>query len=368
MRLVMYDGVPDGGDKKYWLGIKLVPAFRNRQYTLAEKAGGPRALWEADNIALRELGLTDKEVSEAVVLRASIDLNEEVEKLSVWGISIMTDEDEGFPQLLLDAPWHPKAFFMKGTLPACDASIAIVGSRHATLQGKAFAMELASALAAAGVLVVSGGARGIDTAAHTGALEAGGLTAAVLGCGLDLVYPPENRNLFAQIEERAALISEYPLGTQPFPRNFPARNRIVAGMCNGVVVVEAALKSGALITADFALDYGRDVFAAPGYSKSPMSKGANALIKQGAHLIESAQDVIDVLSLTGITMDRGEPLERLSGPEKNFLIQLGWEPLRIDEVTRNIPVDNATASVLLLTLEISGFIRRDIDGCYLRIK
>jgi DNA processing protein len=364
----MHGGAPDGGDKKYWLGIKLVPAFRNRQYILAKKAGGPRALWDCDHMALSALGLADKDVAETVVLRAAIDLDAELEKLRALGIAVMTDEDEGFPRLLLDAPWHPKAFFIKGTLPACDASIAIVGSRHATLQGKAFAMELASALAAAGVLVVSGGARGIDTAAHTGALEAGGLTAAVLGCGLDLVYPPENRNLFARIGERAALISEYPLGTEPFPRNFPARNRIVAGMCNGVVVVEAGLKSGALITADFALEYGRDVFAAPGYSKSPMSKGTNALIKQGAHLIESAQDVLDVLSLTGITLDRGEPLERLSGPEKDFLTQLGWEPKRFDEVTRGIPVDNATASVLLLTLEISGFIRRDIDGCYLRIK
>ncbi|MDI6816128.1 MAG: DNA-processing protein DprA [Actinomycetota bacterium] len=368
MRFERHDGVPGGGDKKYWLGIKLVPAFRNRQYVLAEKAGGPRALWESDHAALSELGLTDKDVAETAALRAAIDLEEELEKLRVRGISVITDEDADFPQLLLDAPWHPKAFFIKGTLPECAASIAIVGSRHATLQGKAFAMELASALAASGVLIVSGGARGIDTAAHTGALEAGGLTAAVLGCGLDLAYPPENRNLFAQIEERAALISEYPLGTQPFPRNFPARNRIVAGMCNGVVVVEAALKSGALITADFALEYGRDVFAAPGYSKSPMSKGANALIKQGAHLIESAQDVIDVLSLTGITLDQGEPLETLSGPEKDFLIQLGWEPKRFDEVTCNIPVDKATASVLLLTLEISGFVKRDIDGCYLRIK
>ena len=368
MFLKMDGDAPDGGDKKYWLGIKLVPAFRNRQYLLAEKAGGSRLLWESDAISLSGLGLNENEVAETLVLRAEIDLDYEVEKISALGISIITDEDPCYPRLLLDAPWHPKAFFVKGTLPACDASVAIVGSRHATLQGKAFALELASALAAAGVLVVSGGARGIDTAAHTGALEAGGLTAAVLGCGLDLVYPPENRNLFSQIEERAALISEYPLGTQPFPRHFPARNRIVAGMCNGVVVVEAALKSGALITADFALEFGRDVFAAPGYSKSPMSKGANALIKQGAHLIESAQDVLDVLSLTGIALDHGETLDRLSEPEKDFLTQFGWEPKRFDEITRDIPIDAATASVLLLTLEISGFVRRDIDGCYLRVK
>lgn len=355
-------------EKECWLGIKLVPAFRNRQYVLAARVGGPRALWHAPESLLIEAGLTEDEAGAAVAFRRTLDIARLYARLGSHGISMVTAAEPHYPRLLREAPWYPEAYFIKGELPSHTVAVAIVGARRASLQGKAFAAELAAALTAAGVLVVSGGARGIDTAAHNGALEAGGVTVAVLGCGLDIAYPPENRPLFARIAERGALISEYPPGTQPFPRNFPARNRIVAGMCSGVVVVEAGSKSGALITADFALECGRDVFAVPGNNNNPLSKGGNSLIKQGAYLIESAGDILEALSLTEPSCACDDALDGLSELERDFIERLGWEPKRFDEILRDATVDMSAASTLLVSLEITGHVRRDMDGCYLRVR
>ncbi|HZD60748.1 MAG TPA: DNA-processing protein DprA, partial [Anaerolineae bacterium] len=184
--------------RKYWLGIMMTPAFRNRLYLLVDNAGGPDKLWNADRSTLMELGLSEGVALKAVSVRSSLDLERSYEKLLRAGIEIVTDEDGAYPELLRQAPGHPKAMFVRGKLENYSSAIAIVGARRATTSGKAIASELASDLARAGVTVVSGAARGIDTASHWGALEAGGMTLGVLGCGLDVVYPPENRRLYKE--------------------------------------------------------------------------------------------------------------------------------------------------------------------------
>jgi DNA processing protein len=352
-------------NKIYWLGLKMVPGLRSRIYMLTERAGGPRQLWEADKSDLVELGIDEGAACDIVARKSSININEAYSELVKSGIGIMTTEDDEYPQLLREAPNHPKALFLKGDLIEAKAAVAIVGARRATAQGKAMAGELASELAASGVAIVSGAARGIDTAAHWGAIDASGITHAILGCGLDKVYPPENRRLFQEISAHGALLSEYPPGTPPLSYHFPARNRIVAGMCQAVVVVEAGLKSGALITADFALDYGREVFAAPGFSKSDTSRGANKLIKQGAYLIESAEDVLSIL---GIEQSLRPNNENLTPVEKDFLEGLGWEAKRFDEIIVAVDGSISAVSTLLLSLEIAGFIKKDISGSYIRVK
>ncbi|PIU26903.1 MAG: DNA-protecting protein DprA [Candidatus Aquicultor secundus] len=352
-------------NKKYWLGVKMIPGLRNRIYVLADRAGGPQHLWEAGKDDLIDLGLDKQTAGEVIAERKMLDLDRRYADLTSNGIDIITTEDNEYPRLLKEAPYHPKALFVKGRLADIRTAVAIVGARRATARGKAMAEELASEIAAGGVAIVSGAARGIDTSGHRGALDAGGTTYAVLGCGLDMVYPPENKNLFKKIIENGALISEYPPGTPPLSHHFPVRNRIVAGMCQAVVVVEAGLKSGALITADFALDYGRDVLAVPGFSKSDVSRGANRLIKQGAYLVESAEDVLSLLGVEHVLRPQTDALNQI---EKDFLEIMGWEAQRLDDLTAATGASIASVSALLLTLEISGFIKRDISGSYIRLK
>lgn len=361
----MNNGNHHSSDKKYWLGLKMVPALQSRIYILVESAGGPRRLWEAGTDDLVELGFDVLAAGEIVAHKDSINIDKAYSDLLNDGIHIVTFEDDEYPRLLREANNHPKALFVKGRIADIQTAVAIVGARRSTAQGKVMAGELASEIAASGVSIVSGAARGIDTAAHLGAISVGGATYAVLGCGLDMVYPPENKKLYKDIIAHGALISEYPPKTPPLSFHFPARNRIVAGMCQAVVVVEAGLKSGALITADFALDYGRDVFAVPGFSKSEVSRGANKLIKQGAYLVESAEDV---LSLLGVDHTLRPVSDNLSATEKDFLEIIGWESKRFDEILRDTGASVSAISALLLTLEISGFLKKDISGSYIRIR
>lgn len=343
----------------------MIPYLQNRLYRLTDVIGGPRNLWEAKEKDLIELGLSAGVVSKIISCRKTIDLDFEFNAFSESGIDIITREDTAYPELLRQAQGHPKALFVSGNLKSYDLAIAVVGSRRSTSYGKALASELAFEMARAGIAIVSGGARGIDTAAHLGAIEAGGPTFAVLGCGVDIVYPPENKNLYKNIISCGALISEYAAGTIPYPSNFPARNRIVAGMCQGVVVVEAAEKSGALITADFALDYGRDVFAVPGFTKSKTSRGANGLIKQGAYLVESANDIFEILGIE--TRNRTIAYD-LTGEEKTLLDIIGWEPKHIDDILKITGKSTSSISASLISLEIMGLVKKDISGGYLRLR
>ena len=273
--------------------------------------------------------------------------------------------DERYPALLGVIP-SPPAVQVRGSLESSDAlAIAIVGSRHPTPYGVEVAEALAADLAARGVTIVSGLARGIDTAAHRGALSGGGRTLAVLGNGIDIVYPPENRDLTRAIERQGAVISQFPRGTAPHAYNFPARNRTIAGLALGVVVVEASERSGALITAALAADLGRDVFAIPGRVTSEVSRGPHGLLRDGAILVRDWADVVQELpepwrrAVRAPAIGSGETGRTVTGTEAVVLAALkSDEPLHIEELTALVALTPGRLASALVTLELEGRARQ----------
>jgi DNA processing protein len=249
---------------------------------------------------------------------------------------------------------------VKGELkPEDEWAVAVVGTRRASAYGREAARRLAGDLAANGVTVVSGLAWGIDSHAHRAALEAGGRTIAVLGHGLDQVYPPQNRKLAAEIVERGALVTEYGLGTRPEASNFPARNRIISGMSLGTLVVEAGTSSGALITADFAAEQGRDVFAVPGNIFARGATGTNRLIQQGAKLVLSVEDVLEELNLTMVSAFReAQEVVPANETESLLLEHLSEEPIHVDELGREVGLPISTVSSTLALMELKGLVRQ----------
>lgn len=288
------------------------------------------------------------------------------------GARLLLLGDDEYPEPLKAVPAPPPFLFARGELRREDAlALAIVGSRHATAYGLAAAERLAANLAVRGVTIVSGFARGIDTAAHRGALAAGGRTIAVLGCGVDVTYPPENRKLVERVLERGALISQFPMGTPALPGHFPLRNRTIAGLALGAIVVEAAERSGALITAGHAGELGREVFAVPGPVTSETSRGANRLIQDGAKLVQGWEDVVAELSLVWrhcLTEGTGAetPGPAPEGEESRVLALLGGEPIHIDHVIDRSGVPCGRTAALLLSLELKGWVRQLPGQHYVR--
>ncbi|MDP3013542.1 MAG: DNA-processing protein DprA, partial [Candidatus Subteraquimicrobiales bacterium] len=285
--------------KKFWLGLKLIPELNKNQNRLLSYFKTPENIWKASFKDLIDSGIISLAAAQKIVeKRVETNLEKELDKLNFYRVSLLTINDPDYPSLLREISSPPAVLFTQGrTLSDFGPSVAIVGSRRASLYGKNFAYELARDLSESGVTIVSGLARGIDTASHNGALLGKGSTIGVTGCGLNIVYPPENKKLYEEIEKKGVLISDFPFGTPPLKQNFPSRNRIISGLSLGVIIVEASERSGALITADFALEQGRDVMAVPGNVKSNLSKGVHKLLKQGAFLIENADDVFDVFNL-----------------------------------------------------------------------
>jgi DNA processing protein len=274
--------------------------------------------------------------------------------------------DEEFPRHLSVVPTAPSCLFVRGAfLPADALAVAVVGSRRATPYGVDVAERLARDLAARGVTIVSGLARGVDSAAHRGALAAGGRTIAVLGSGVDVIYPPENRRLATAIEEAGAVVSELPPGTPPLPHHFPARNRIIAGLALGVVVVEAAERSGSLTTAGWAAELSREVMAVPGRVTSAESRGANRLIRDGAALVTSWEDVVGELpapwrACVAAPMMATAPAETdVNDPERGRLLAvIGEECIGMDDVIERTGIPSGRVAALLLDLELAGRIRQ----------
>ena len=257
----------------------------------------------------------------------------------------------------------------EGILIIPPGSIGIVGSREASGYGLKAADAFAADLAAAGVVIVSGGARGIDTAAHRGALAAGGITVAVLGCGIDIAYPAANKNLFAQICERGALVTEYPPGTPPAAYNFPARNRIINGMTHGILVAEAAKKSGAMITAEYALEEGHEVYCVPGSIFLPTSIGCHSLIKSGAQLVDRPEDILESLKLASFPQQpalfgSGNGEDELDDNAKAVLKILSFEPLSLEEILEKSGLGLAEAGMGLLDLEMRGKVAQTAARSY----
>lgn len=346
-----------------WIDLSLVPGLGSQNF---------RALLSAFGLPHRILEATRAQLVHAVPdsLAARIlerDRGPEIEKALLWagqpGHAVITLADSEYPKQLLELPDPPTLLYVTGNAKLLGArALAVVGSRNATPQGLATARSFARAFSDAGFAIVSGLALGIDAAAHRGGLEGGGSTIAVLGTGADVIYPRRNEPLAAEIAARGAMVSEFALGTAPVAGNFPRRNRLISGLARGCLVIEAALSSGSLITAKLAAEQGREVFAIPGSIHSPLSKGCHALIKQGAKLVESAQDVLDELGAFGVS---AAPIA-CAAEEHPLLAHMGFDPCDIDALVARSGLTPEAVSVMLLQLELEGKVASLPGGLYQR--
>lgn len=356
-------------DTAYWLGFHLVPGIgATRLARLIDSFGSLEAAWYASQPALRASGLNERAAATLVKTRSELSLDAELARVERAGVTILTMADDAYPRLLREIPSPPPVLYVRGELtPADDGGVGIVGTRRASAYGREMALRLADGLARAGVTVVSGLARGIDGVAHGAALEAGGRTIAVLGCGLDTIYPPEHHKLAERIVAQGALVSEFPLGTRPDAANFPVRNRLISGLSLGVVVVEAPARSGALITANFAADQGRTVFAVPGSALAPTSSGTIQLLRDGATVAAHADDILAELHLTTrqLTLETRQVLPA-NGAEQGVLALLSAEPRHIDEVALDCGLPIGQLSAVLLEMQLKGLVRNVGTQHYVR--
>src|SRR6266516_743580 len=346
--------------------IEHVGPVRVRQ--LLEHFGDAPAILRASKPQLLQVRGIGDETAEAIAnWEKAVDLSNELKRIQEYGCHILTPTDADYPELLRQIYDPPIVLYVKGRLTARDKNaVAMVGSRLTTHYGLETARKLAYQLAYVGVTVVSGGARGIDTAAHQGALSAKGRTVAVLGNGINIVFPPENVELFERIAAHGAVLTQFPFNRKADKQSFPIRNRIVAGMSLGTVVVEANLASGALITANFAVEYGRQVFAVPGRIDSPQSKGCHDLIKKGAKLCEGAEDVLSEFEYLFPGSNRPPspaesgtlPALPLSENEQKVYEVLSHEEVAMDDVIRRSGLPASAASVTLLSLEMKRLIKQ----------
>ena len=354
----------------WWFALKSVPLVGNVTFRrLLEQFDTPERVLRASASELaRVRGVGAAAVDSLMSHDYRPFAEQECVRLAQSGVRVVTLLAEEYPKILLQIPDPPPYLYVRGELRGSETSIAVVGSRRASTYGMLTTTRLSTELAEQGVTVVSGMARGVDTAAHRGALGAGGRSIGVLGCGLDVVYPPENRKLFEEMAEKGALVSEFPLGTLPLAENFPRRNRIISGMSRGVLVVEAMVNSGSLITVQFALEQGREVFAVPGNVNAGSSRGTNRLIKQGAKLVESVDDILEELPQLSVRNGAGSPAPEfdLSPGEAALYTLLAEAPLHIDDVIVRSSLTVGDVSATLLRLELKGAVIQ-LPGKYFSI-
>ena len=347
-------------DLKYYIGFSFIPGIgRVRLGQLENYFGSLEKAWEAPSAELKKAHLDDSAIHTVTSWRPRLSLDEEMEKMKRRDVQALNWHDEKYPARLKEIHDYPPIIYVNGEiLPEDEWCLAMVGTRLATAYGWQVTEEIATDLAHNKITVVSGLARGIHTIAHHAALEAGGRTIAVSACGLDIIYPAENANLAKQIIEHGALISEYPLGTKPKPEYFPCRNRILSGISSGVLVTEAGKSSGALITADLALEQNRDVLAVPGSIFSPASRGTNHLIQQGAKLVQNCQDILEELNLRAVARQlEFKEIIPTSDTESLLLGKLSAEPSHIDEICANSGLPVSTVSSTLAMMELKGLVK-----------
>ena len=348
-------------DKRYWVGFNLVKGIGAvRLQALRDHFGDLAVAWQAPLDALQAAGLSLKLAERVAQVRADVDLDRFLARITEQGITVLTWEDEVYPARLKQIDQPPPVLYVRGTLTGEDDwAVAVIGTRRISAYGRQVTEDVAGFLARNGVTVVSGLARGVDAVAHQAALKNGGRTLAVLGCGVDRVYPPEHAQLAEKMLASGALLSDYAPGTPPDASNFPPRNRIISGLTMAVVVVEAGETSGALITAQFAADQGREVFAVPGNILAPQSKGTNRLIAEGARPLLSAQDLLDVLNLTRVNQQR-EVRRALPADEveSKLLAVLSHEPIHMDEIRiqTGLPIERVSATLVMM--ELKGMVRQ----------
>lgn len=387
------DSTPDLFEREAWLRLAFVGLPAGRVASALKQWHSPEALLHAaqngrDDELLSTPGLTPVSV-ERLREAATRNIFKAREAMDEYSIRLLLEDDEDYPRALKSIPDPPPYLFVRGEILESDiTAVAIVGTRGATEYGRGLAHALARDLAARGVTVVSGLARGIDTFAHKGALEAGGRTFAVCGCGLDVTYPSENKKLMAEIQNSGANLSEFAPTVHPEPWHFPARNRIISGLSAGTIVVEAAERSGALITSDFAMEQGRDVFAVPGNVHKLQSKGCHALIKQGATLIENADDVIGALNNRALPfVEETKSRKRKSGgqstlalnaapqlredmtaTENKVWLALEVEPRHIDAIAVDAEMSAAQINASLVMFELKGLVKRLPGNTFVRVE
>jgi DNA processing protein len=354
-------------DLKYWLALNFIPdvgpVLSGR---LLSAFGSPENILQMSVKELKQVeDIGENRARKIVSFNQWKTVQEEIEKAEKNNVLLITRNDRAYPEMLKRIHGAPLILYVKGGLNDADKyAVAMVGSRTSTHYGMQIAEKMSHKLSSSGLTVVSGMARGIDSASHRGVLKSGGRTIAVLGAGIDVPYPPENRKLLEEIASSGAVISEFPFGTLPNKENFPRRNRIISALSLGVIVIEAALDSGSLITVAYALEQGKEVFAVPGNITSKNSKGTNDLIKKGAKLIESAEEVLEELrpQIKGILSEEKTCMEKappaMTDDEKALYIYLSSEPKHIDAIIREINIPTSKALSILLALELKGVVRQ----------
>jgi DNA processing protein len=347
--------------RNYWIAINMVSGIGPATFkTLLDAFGDAASAWKARPQQLRAAGLNSDLVERFQEVRQNLNFERMLAELDKYGIHVVTWEDDSYPRRLKTIDQSPPVLYVRGELsPEDEWAVAVVGTRKISRYGSQVAQELGAFLAQQGITVVSGLARGVDATAQRAALDAGGRSIGVMGHGLDRVYPPENRGLAKQLLENGALVSDYAIGVPPDSANFPPRNRIISGLSIAVVIVEAGYKSGALITAGFAAEQGREVFAAPGDMFRPQSRGANRLIRDGAHPLLDFEQLLEALDLEYMTEHKSARVTLPSDATEAKLFEvLGREPMHVDEIRAkaDLPIEQVSSTLALM--ELKGMVRQ----------
>jgi DNA processing protein len=356
-------------DLGFWIALTRVTQIGPRRFALLlEALGSARRIWDATQSELLSTGLDRRSTASLIAARHRLDPSSEVALLERAGVRAVRMIDEDYPERLRAIYDPPPVLYFQGELDSRDhPSIAIVGTRGATAYGRAVAEKLSRGLAEAAITVVSGLALGIDAAAHRGALAAGGRTIAVLGSGLNRIYPSQHAQLAKQIAESGAVASEFPLDTKPDAMNFPRRNRVISGMTSGTLVVEAGAKSGALLTAGYAGDQGRDVYAVPGSIFSPMSQGTHRLIRDGAVPVTCVDDILTELQPSRAPRQlSAKDILPPDETERAILDVLSTEGMHIDEIAQSVSLPMSTVSAALAMMELKGMVQQTGGMNYVR--
>ena len=357
---------------KYWLGFNYVSGIGPAKIqALLGYFGSLEKAWNATDSQLRDIGFDARAIQSLNETRQNFDLDQYARRVESSGVSVVTWGSPEYPELLREIPAAPPLVFLRGQLEPIDRwAVAVVGTRRLTAYGRQVTHDLVAGLVSNGITIISGLARGIDAVAHRTAIEGGGRTIAVMASGIDKIYPPEHRDLAREIVAgHGALVTDYPFGAEPESNHFPARNRLISGLSLGVIVIEAGERSGALITARFALEQNREVFAVPGNIHSPVSVGTNRLIQQGGKLVMRVEDVLEELNLKMVAEQAVAQIMLPETAEEAALIaQLSSQPVHVDELGRLTSMPMSLISSTLTMMELKGMVQQVGGMNYIRLR